>query len=176
MRLNACALLGSIVLCVSQLTWQLLQHNCTRVLTRMSVAFIIVGPLDPTGRDALLIGTGARLIAHDVENKSDVFYRVRGAFSWVVLAVRQRLLTVAWECCCLQDISDGVSALCVGVMGREPSPVAVVGGTCSVQAIDWDGADQWWTVAGACPERGLLCMGMQSDLIAPNASPLHFRW
>ena len=90
--------------------------------------------LDPElrGRDLLMVGTATNLLAYDVENNADFFYK---------------------------DVPDGVSAMACGVLGRvgDNAKVAVVGGNCSLQGFDADGAEQYWSVTGDNVSAMVLC-------------------
>jgi uncharacterized membrane-anchored protein YhcB (DUF1043 family) len=101
------------------------QHlNINRKITAMAA-----GVLDPSsGRDALLVGAQTTLLAYDIRNNSDLFYK---------------------------DVPDGVNAMRVGTINAYDAPLAVVGGNCSIQGFDHEGNEQFWTVAGdnvACLE------------------------
>lgn len=43
---------------------------------------------------------------------------------------------------------DGVNAITVGNLGSLGTPLALVGGNCSIQGFDWQGNDPFWTVTG----------------------------
>jgi Bardet-Biedl syndrome 2 protein len=76
---------------------------------------------DNNNRDVLLVGTETNLLAYDVENNSDIFYK---------------------------DVSDGVNSLVYGMVPTIKSPLAIVGGNCSIQGFDREGNEAFWTVAG----------------------------
>eukprot|EP00741_Cyanophora_paradoxa_P010844 tig00020544_g10484.t1 len=78
-----------------------------------------INPSDP--KEALLVGTQTNLLAYDVEANSDLFYK---------------------EC------PDGVSSLIFGKLGSIDSPLAIVGGNCSIQGFDFEGNEVFWTVTG----------------------------
>ena len=59
----------------------------------------------------LLVGTPTNLLAYDVERNADLFHK---------------------------DVQDGVNAVVVGRLGlidSDASPLAIVGGNCSLQVI-----------------------------------------
>eukprot|EP00794_Sanderia_malayensis_P016830 gene16830-18528_t len=85
------------------------------------VSSICTGSLDDSERDLLFVGTPTNLLAYDVENNSDLFYK---------------------------DAPDGVNALIIGQIGTDPTPLVFSGGNCSVQGFDADGNDIFWTVTG----------------------------
>ena len=61
--------------------------------------------------DVLLVGTPTNLLAYDVERNADLFHK---------------------------DVQDGVNAVVVGRLGPidgDASPLAIVGGNCSLQVI-----------------------------------------
>ena len=41
---------------------------------------------------------------------------------------------------------DGVNALTIGCIGDELEPLVFAGGNCSVQGVDIEGNDKYWTV------------------------------
>ena len=57
-------------------------------------------------RDVLLVGSSSDIQAYDVEDNRDLF---------------------------VQDVQDGVSALCVGHIGAQGQKLAVAGGNCTIQ-------------------------------------------
>ncbi|KAG5472281.1 hypothetical protein LSCM1_03680 [Leishmania martiniquensis] len=77
--------------------------------------------------DVLLFGATASLLAYDVEQKKQVFYK---------------------------DVEDGVQAVVCGAVMKprgtsgEVPPLAVVGGNCSIFGFDRFGAERYWTVTG----------------------------
>ena len=90
--------------------------------------------LDPelAGRDLLLVGTATNLLAYDVENNSDYFYK---------------------------DVPDGVSAVACGELARTAggAKLALVGGNCSLQGFDADGVEHYWSVTGDNVAAMVLC-------------------
>ena len=78
------------------------------------------GTLDPVlRRDVLLIGTPNNLLAYDVEDNRDLFYR---------------------------DVPDGVTSCLIGKIGGASTNLALIGGNCSVQGFDAKGSESYWTV------------------------------
>ncbi|RUS70724.1 hypothetical protein EGW08_021515 [Elysia chlorotica] len=49
---------------------------------------------------------------------------------------------------CLCQCPDGANALTIGKLGSIESPLAIVGGNCSIQGYNKDGEDSFWTVTG----------------------------
>ena len=81
---------------------------------------IASGTLDPVlRRDVLLIGTPNNLLAYDVEENRDLFYR---------------------------EVPDGVTSCLIGKLGDLSSNLALIGGNCSVQGFDAKGSEAYWTV------------------------------
>ena len=81
---------------------------------------IASGTLDPVlRRDVLLIGTPNNLLAYDVEENRDLFYR---------------------------EVPDGVTSCLIGKLGDLSSNLALIGGNCSVQGFDANGSEAYWTV------------------------------
>ncbi|XP_066971024.1 Bardet-Biedl syndrome 2 protein homolog isoform X2 [Macrobrachium rosenbergii] len=71
--------------------------------------------------DTLVVGTPTNVLAYDVQSNADVFYK---------------------------DVADGANAIAIGHLGRHPSPLALIGGNCSIHGFDADGRDPFWTVTG----------------------------
>lgn len=87
-----------------------------------AVSSLTTGQLQPNSdRDILVVGTHTNLLAYDVENNSDLFYK---------------------------DTPDGSNALIIGQLGSIESTMAIVGGNCSLQGYDSSGNDVFWTVTG----------------------------
>merc|ERR1712074_525697 len=59
--------------------------------------------------DALVIGSQTNILAYDVMNNSDLFYK---------------------------DVPDGVNSLIFGNLGSFEVPMAIAGGNCSLQGFD----------------------------------------
>lgn len=86
------------------------------------VSCIASGTIDPIlRRDVLLIGTPNNLLAYDVEENRDLFFR---------------------------DVPDGVTSCLIGKLGCINSNLALIGGNCSVQGFDSKGSEAYWTVTG----------------------------
>ncbi|XP_063294308.1 Bardet-Biedl syndrome 2 protein isoform X1 [Pelobates fuscus] len=87
-----------------------------------TVSCLTTGVLDPKlGCDSLIVGTQTNLLAYDVHNNSDLFYK---------------------------EIVDGANAVVVGKLGDVSSPLALIGGNCALQGFDCSGNDLFWTVTG----------------------------
>uniref|UniRef100_A0A8C5PQR3 Bardet-Biedl syndrome 2 protein homolog n=1 Tax=Leptobrachium leishanense TaxID=445787 RepID=A0A8C5PQR3_9ANUR len=87
-----------------------------------TVSCLTCGVLDPErGYDSLVVGTQTNLLAYDVHNNSDLFYK---------------------------EIADGANAVVVGKLGNVTSPLALIGGNCALQGFDCEGNDRFWTVTG----------------------------
>jgi len=71
--------------------------------------------------DMLFVGTQSDLLAYNVEANSDVWFK---------------------------DAADGVSTMTFGNVPSLPSPLALVGGNCSIQGFDQAGEELYWTVVG----------------------------
>ncbi|XP_033647290.1 Bardet-Biedl syndrome 2 protein homolog [Asterias rubens] len=86
------------------------------------ISAVSAGSLDSMGvTDVLMVGTQTNLLAYDVQNNTDVFYK---------------------------DAPDGVNAIAVGQLGDIETPLAIIGGNCSLQGFDSEGNDLFWTVTG----------------------------
>jgi len=86
------------------------------------VSGLAAGPLDPNlGRDVLLVGMRNQLLVFDVEENVDLIFK---------------------------EVPDGINALKYGNVGNVSTPLAVVGGNCSIQGFDFEGNEAFWTVTG----------------------------
>ncbi|KAJ8281179.1 hypothetical protein GJAV_G00064420 [Gymnothorax javanicus] len=96
-----------------------------------AVSCLTAGKLGPsTTGDSLLVGSQTNLLAYDVHDNSDIFYR---------------------------EVSDGANAIVLGKLGDIPSPLAIIGGNCALQGFDYEGNDQFWTVTGDNVRSLVLC-------------------
>lgn len=95
--------------------------DITLLNINQQVSALCCGSLDDSQRDVLFVGTPTNLLAYDVENNSDLFYK---------------------------EVPDGVNSLLVGNVGTNPTPLVLAGGNCSIQGFDSEGSDQFWTVTG----------------------------
>ncbi|XP_074067377.1 BBSome complex member BBS2 isoform X3 [Macrotis lagotis] len=85
-----------------------------------TVSCLTAGVLNPElGYDCLLVGTQTNLLAYDVYNNSDLFYR---------------------------EVTDGANSIVLGTLGDIPSPLAIIGGNCALQGFDYEGNDLFWTL------------------------------
>ena len=82
------------------------------------ITAVASGRLDPNlGRDMLLVGTAADVLAYDVEENRDVFFK---------------------------EVPEGVSAMVCGrVGGHDQQPLAVVGGSCNITGYDAEGEERF---------------------------------
>ncbi|XP_077292762.1 BBSome complex member BBS2-like [Arctopsyche grandis] len=72
-------------------------------------------------RDILLIGSPTQLLAYDVQENADLFYK---------------------------DMANGVSKIVIGKFGKTNRPMALVGGNCSIHGLDHQGNEIFWNVLG----------------------------
>ncbi|KAG7468698.1 hypothetical protein MATL_G00145570 [Megalops atlanticus] len=87
-----------------------------------AVSCLTAGPLGPnTAGHSLLVGSQTNLLAYDVHDNADIFYR---------------------------EVTDGANAIVLGKLGDIPSPLAIIGGNCALQGFDYEGNDLFWTVTG----------------------------
>ena len=85
------------------------------------ITSLAAGQLDPSlPRDVLLVGTSNSIQAYDVFANKDLFFK---------------------------EIQDGAKVLAVGQLGTG-KPSVLVGGTGCALAVDAQGNEQYWTVAG----------------------------
>ena len=90
-------------------------------INRRITALACGGYTEGSTTDTLLVGTQTNLLAYDVEGNMDVFYK---------------------------DVPDGVNAMIFGMVPGVETPLAVVGGNCSIQGFDNEGNEAFWTVTG----------------------------
>lgn len=96
-----------------------------------SVSCLAAGVLDPQlGCDSLIVGTQTNLLAYDVHNNSDLFFK---------------------------EIADGANAVVLGSLGDISCPLAIIGGNCALQGFDCRGNDLFWTVTGDNVRSLALC-------------------
>ncbi|XP_060109643.1 Bardet-Biedl syndrome 2 protein isoform X2 [Heteronotia binoei] len=96
-----------------------------------AVSCLTAGVLNPTlGYDSLLVGTQTSLLAYDVHNNADLFY---------------------------EGVPDGANAMVLGTLGGISSPLAIIGGNCSLQGFNHEGKDLFWTVTGDNVRSLALC-------------------
>ncbi|CAG9795877.1 unnamed protein product [Diatraea saccharalis] len=85
-----------------------------------AVVALAAGSLRPdTNRDMLLIGSPSQILAYDVHDNTDLFFK---------------------------DAPDGVNVIAVGTFGKHSEPLAFVGGNSSVQGLSWQGTELFWNV------------------------------
>ncbi|CAK1584287.1 unnamed protein product [Parnassius mnemosyne] len=85
-----------------------------------AVIALAAGPLKPDSpRDILLIGSPSQILAYDVHDNSDLFFK---------------------------EAPDGVNILITGVFGKYHEMLAIVGGNSSVQGLNWEGNEVFWNV------------------------------
>jgi len=86
------------------------------------ISALACGRLSPKmGRDVLLVGAQTTLLAYDVQENADLFFK---------------------------DAPDGVNTIVVGRFADQETPLALVGGNCSIQGFDAEGNEAFWTVTG----------------------------
>uniref|UniRef100_A0A3B3RAJ6 BBSome complex member BBS2 n=1 Tax=Paramormyrops kingsleyae TaxID=1676925 RepID=A0A3B3RAJ6_9TELE len=96
-----------------------------------AVSCLTAGAMGPgrTGH-ALLVGSQSTLLAYDVHDNADIFYK---------------------------EVADGANAIVLGSLGDIPSPLAIIGGNCALQGFDHQGNDLFWTVTGDNVRSLMLC-------------------
>ncbi|XP_016076530.1 PREDICTED: Bardet-Biedl syndrome 2 protein isoform X2 [Miniopterus natalensis] len=108
-----------------------LESDVSLLNINQAVSCLTAGVLNPElSYDALLVGTQTNLLAYDVYNNSDFFYR---------------------------EVADGANAVVLGTLGDISSPLAIIGGNCALQGFDHEGNDLFWTVTGDNVHSLALC-------------------
>ena len=87
-----------------------------------SVTALCAGRLDASmNRDMLCIGSPTNLLAYDVHDNKDLFYK---------------------------EVPDGVNSVVIGRISKVDCPIAIAGGNCTLIGFDSGGNDRFWTVTG----------------------------
>ncbi|KAL6039451.1 hypothetical protein STEG23_025156 [Scotinomys teguina] len=108
-----------------------LESDVSLLNINQTVTCLAAGVLNPElGYDALLVGTQTSLLAYDIYNNSDLFYR---------------------------EVADGANAIVLGTLGDITPPLAIIGGNCALQGFDHEGNDLFWTVTGDNVRSLALC-------------------
>lgn len=108
-----------------------LESDVSLLNINQAVSCLTAGVLNPDlGYDALVVGTQTNLLAYDVYNNSDFFYR---------------------------EVTDGANAVVLGTLGDISPPLAIIGGNCALQGFDYEGNDLFWTVTGDNVHSLALC-------------------
>uniref|UniRef100_H3DMY8 Bardet-Biedl syndrome 2 protein homolog n=1 Tax=Tetraodon nigroviridis TaxID=99883 RepID=H3DMY8_TETNG len=96
-----------------------------------TVSCLAAGVLGPNSvGDTLVVGSQTNLLAYDVHDNADIFYK---------------------------EVADGANAVVLGKLGDIPAPLAIIGGNCSLQGFDYEGSDHLWTVTGDNVRSLVLC-------------------
>ncbi|XP_043121076.1 Bardet-Biedl syndrome 2 protein homolog [Puntigrus tetrazona] len=96
-----------------------------------AVSCLTAGTLGPnTTGHTLLVGSQTNLLAYDVHDNTDIFYK---------------------------EVTDGANAIVLGKLGDIQPPLAIIGGNCALQGFDFEGNDQFWTVTGDNVRSLVLC-------------------
>ena len=107
-----------------------------------AVTALTAGRLDPSHeRDVLCIGTQTNILAYDVHNNTDLFYKeVSKSCSTNIKNVSD------WNIYNFEQVLDGVNSLQIGHI-NQASPLVIAGGNCTLQGYDAKGEDQFWTAS-----------------------------
>ncbi len=104
--------------------------NINKQISALGTGCLDEGMGEAAPRDVLFVGTQSDLLAYDVEENSDKFFR---------------------------DVPDGVNTLVCGKVGAVDHPLVLVGGNCSIQGFDSEGNELFWTVTGDNVSAMSLC-------------------
>ncbi|XP_008560826.1 Bardet-Biedl syndrome 2 protein homolog [Microplitis demolitor] len=85
------------------------------------VLSLCTGRLTEDERDILLIGTLTHILAYQVEENADLFYK---------------------------NIPDGVYSITIGKLSWLSNQVTVIGSNCSITILDGEGNEIFWTIMG----------------------------
>ncbi|XP_059059038.1 Bardet-Biedl syndrome 2 protein homolog [Achroia grisella] len=87
-----------------------------------AVIAVAAGPIKPDcGRDMLLIGSPTQILAYDVNENTDLFFK---------------------------EAPDGVNVIITGNFAKYNETLVIVGGNSSVQGLDGQGNELFWNVVG----------------------------
>ena len=112
----------------------------TKLSINRKISALASADLQGNGHDYLLVGTHSNLLAYNVEDNSDVFYK---------------------------DVPDGVNVITSGrIAGGGSGPLAIIGGNCSIQGFDYQGKELFWTVCGD----NVTAMAFYDSTISSGAS------
>uniref|UniRef100_A0A7S3VM43 Bardet-Biedl syndrome 2 protein homolog n=1 Tax=Dunaliella tertiolecta TaxID=3047 RepID=A0A7S3VM43_DUNTE len=120
----ACATLAGKVFIHNPHQQSVADSNISYLNINKRITSLAAGNLAPTradAKDVLLVGTSTSLQCYDVDSNKDLFFK---------------------------DLSDGASAIKIGVFSSNDRPLAFVGGNCSLQGFDSKGNERFWTVTG----------------------------
>jgi len=95
--------------------------NFNRKITALSSGLLDNQNNVENNNHLLFVGSQSSLLAYDVDNNADVFFR---------------------------DVQDGVNTLYLGRLNQSSNPLILAGGNCSVVGFDKSGEDVFWTVTG----------------------------
>jgi Bardet-Biedl syndrome 2 protein len=82
---------------------------------------LAAGPITGKKQEALYIGSQTAVLAYNVADNTDLFYK---------------------------EVGEGVHTMAFGVVGTLEAGVVVVGGNCSIFGYNEEGEDKFWNVAG----------------------------
>ncbi|KAF3425049.1 hypothetical protein E2986_06059 [Frieseomelitta varia] len=85
------------------------------------ITALCTGRLNDDERDILLIGTTSHVLAYNIEDNSDIFYK---------------------------EMSDSARYIMIGKLSWLPNQVAIIGGNSSVTILDSQGTEIFWAVVG----------------------------
>ncbi|MGH0148366.1 UNVERIFIED_CONTAM: hypothetical protein FKN15_012687 [Acipenser sinensis] len=115
----------------SRITQSTQDSDISLLNINQAVSCLASGVFNPSHEHhSLLVGTQTDLLAYDVHNNSDVFYR---------------------------EVADGANAIVLGQLGGISPPLAIIGGNCALQGFDHEGNDLFWTVTGDNVRSLCLC-------------------
>ncbi|KAK2085088.1 Bardet-Biedl syndrome 2 protein [Saguinus oedipus] len=139
-----------------------LESDVSLLNINQAVSCLTAGVLNPElGCDTLLVGTQTNLLAYDVYNNSDLFYREAKA---TALGLGGQPCLPSQETIWLLTnddrgiwVADGANAIVLGTLGDISSPLAIIGGNCALQGFNHEGSDLFWTVTGDNVHSLTLC-------------------
>ncbi|XP_011501938.1 PREDICTED: Bardet-Biedl syndrome 2 protein homolog [Ceratosolen solmsi marchali] len=101
----------------ARLTWS---GELAELQIGKEVTALHTGRLGEDGRDVFFVGTSTHILAYQIEDNADLFYK---------------------------ELPDGAYCITVGKLGWLPNHVVVVGGNCSITVLDIQADEVFWTVA-----------------------------
>ena len=120
----------------------MLDSNLSMLNINAVVTSLAAGVLDSSSKnEALLVGTKTSILAYDVNENSDLFYKEVRVYSNIFDCNYTNIFVKKFK------IADGANAIVIGKLGCNINePVTIVGGNCSIMALNNIGDEVLWTV------------------------------
>ena len=69
------------------------------------------------------------------------------------------------------QLPDGANTILIGQLSADEERLALIGGNCAIQGLNYEGHDKYWTVKGDlfCPFVCLMCVSLRRLLETMSA-------